>query len=76
MSGDGIVWATAVYRVGAPGIMHVTGDGVDEDADIQVGLGEKPTTRAVTATAWTVTPGQQWRETGDGAWETGVYRHG
>ena len=72
---DGIVWATAHYRLADPGVMHVTGDDVDEHADIPVGLGEKPTTRALAVTRWTGTPGQQWHEW-DGTWTVRVYRHG
>jgi hypothetical protein len=74
VSGGGLTWATAHYRMGDPGVMRVTGDGIDEDVPIPVGLGERPTTRAANTTVWTVTPGQQWREDG-GLWTVAVYRH-
>jgi len=78
---DGIIYATARYVLERVGIMHVTEPstkekpGIDERVDIQLGLGEKPTARALSTTPWQNVPGQDWQQDTIG-WHVRVYQHG
>lgn len=73
---DGIVWATAEYRVSLPGVLIITEDGGVPCEITYPHARDVPTTRALTGTAWAAAPGGTWNEGKPGSWRIRVYRHG
>lgn len=75
MSSDGIVWATAVYRMRHPGVLEVTEQGCEDAQQVPVVMTQaKPTTRGLVSTPWTAPPGSTWEEDEPGVWWIQVYR--